>query len=123
MYKFQNFLEEIDNIDYREVVEKILRHIKEKFPQLEEVIKWNQPIFTDHGTFIIGISIAKGHISIAPESQAIKHFENQIKEAGYSNTKGLFRIKWTDKIDFNLINKIIEYKIEDKKDMNKFWRE
>ena len=40
----------------------------EKFPQLKEENKWNQPMFNDHGTFIIGFSIAKGHIAVAPEA-------------------------------------------------------
>lgn len=122
MKNFQTFLDKIDDIDKEEMVKRILIHIKENFPQLKEEIKWNQPMFTDHGTFIIGISIAKGHISISPESEAITYFENEINKAGYSYTKGLFRIKWTEKIDFDLIDKITSYNIESKKDMKKFWR-
>ncbi|WP_373000714.1 iron chaperone [Lutispora sp.] len=85
-------------------------------------IKWNQPMFTDHGTFIIAFSIAKGHISVAPEAVVIKQFEKEIEEAGYSHTKELFRIKWTDKVDYDSLRKIVAYNIESKKDMVKFWR-
>jgi uncharacterized protein YdhG (YjbR/CyaY superfamily) len=38
---------------------------------LKEEIKWNQPMFSDHGTFIIGFSIAKEHIAVAPEAVVI----------------------------------------------------
>lgn len=122
MKDFQMYLYNIANLDKRERMEDILNYVKKKFPQLKEEIKWNEPMFSDHGTFIIGFSIAKGHIAVAPEPVVISLFEKEIEKAGYSHTQGLFRIKWTDKIDFNLLDKMIAYNIEDKKDMTKFWR-
>ncbi len=122
MNTFESFLAGIGEASQRRKMEEILNHIKEKFPQLKKEIKWSQPMFTDHETFIIGFSIAKGHIAIAPEPVVIKQFEYEIKRAGYSYTKNLFRIKWTDQVDYNLIDKIISYNIHDKKDMSKFWR-
>lgn len=120
--RIQRFFDSIDELEKRERMEDILNHIKEKFPQLKEEIKWNQPMFSDHGTFIIGFSIAKGHIAVAPEAKVISLFEKEIKEAGYSHTQGLFRIKWTEQVDLDLIDKMVEYNIEDKIDMKKFWR-
>ena len=107
MYEFQKFLDEIENLDHRSKMEKILRHIAEKFPGLKREIKWNQPMFTDHGTFIIAFSVAKNHLAVAPELEALNHFDERIKQAGYQRSKMLFRIKWTDEIDFNLLDKII----------------
>ena len=120
--RIQRFFDSIDELEKRERMEDILNHIKEKFPQLKEEIKWNQPMFSDHGTFIIGFSIAKGHIAVAPEAKVISLFEKEIKEASYSHTQGLFRIKWTEQVDLDLIDKMVEYNIEDKIDMKKFWR-
>ncbi len=122
MKDFQMFLESIDELDKKERMEGILKYIKENFPQLKEEIKWNQPMFSDHGTFIIGFSIAKDHIAVAPEPVVISLFRKEIEEAGYSCTQGLFRIKWIDKVDFKLLGKIVAYNIEDKRDMTKFWR-
>lgn len=122
MEEFKDFLDEIEDLEKRKRLEDILNHIKEKFPQLIAEIKWNQPMFSDHGTFIIAFSIAKGHIAVAPEAKAISVFEKEIKEAGYSCTSNLFRIKWTDQVDYNLIDKIVQYNIEDKKGMTRFWR-
>lgn len=48
--------------------------------------------------------------------------KKEIEQAGYSQTKMLFRIKWTDEVDYNLLRKIAAYNIEDKKGMTKFWR-
>lgn len=122
MKDFSDFLKGIDEPDKRERMGTILNHIKEKFPQLNEEIKWSKPMFSDHGTFIIGFSISKGHIAVAPEAVVIRLFEKELEEAGYSHTQGLFRIKWTDEVDLDLIDKIIEFNIEDKKDMTKYWR-
>jgi uncharacterized protein YdhG (YjbR/CyaY superfamily) len=122
MKDFQMFLDSIGELEKRERLAGILNNIKEKFPQLKEEIKWNQPMFSDHGTFIIGFSIAKDHIAVAPEAAVISLFEKEIEEAGYSHTQGLFRIKWTDHVDFDLLYKVVAYNIEDKKDMTKFWR-
>lgn len=116
------FLNNIADLGKRERMEDILNYVKKKFPQLKEEIKWNQPMFSDHETFIIGFSVAKGHIAVAPEPAVISLFEKEIEKAGYSYTQGLFRIKWTDTVDFNLLDKMVTYNIEDKKDMTKFWR-
>ena len=50
-------------------------------------------MFTDHGTFIIGFSIAKNHLAVAPESAGINHFSDEIVQAGYDHTKQLVRIR------------------------------
>lgn len=122
MKDFQMFLDSMHEPDKRERMENILKYVKEKFPQLKEEIKWNQPMFSDHGTFIIGFSVAKGHIAVAPEAVVISLFEKEIEEAGYSHTQNMLRIKWTDKLDFDLLDKIIAYNIENKKGMTSFWR-
>lgn len=103
-------------------MESILSFVAKTFPQLKREIKWNQPMFTDHGTFIIAFSMAKPHISVAPESVTVRHFEEEIKQAGYSYTRELFRIKWSDNVDYPLLRKIVAYNIEEKKDTSRFWR-
>lgn len=122
MKDFQGFLDGMHEPDKRERMASILKSVKEKFPHLKEEIKWNQPIFSDHGTFIIGLSVAKGHIAVAPEAVVIDLFIEKIERAGYSHTQELFRIKWTDQVDFDLLHEIVAYNIESKKDMTSFWR-
>lgn len=122
MKDFREFLDNIDGQDKRKRMEGILEDIKKTFPHLKEEIKWKQPMFTDHGTFIIAFSIAKGHIAVAPEASVIKEFAQEIEEAGYSYTRELFRIKWTDEVDFGLLHKLVEHNIEDKKETTSFWR-
>ena len=122
MKNFVDFLNTMEDREKRARMEDILQHITNKFPELKREIKWNQPMFTDHNTFIIAFSVAKNHISISPETKALDHFDEQIKQAGYERTKMLFKIKWTDKINFDLLDAMIDYNIKEKKNMTRFWR-
>ncbi|MFZ2532448.1 MAG: hypothetical protein WAX01_08880 [Streptococcus suis] len=49
-------------------------------------------MFIMNGTFIIGFSVAKNHISIAPEAVTMAIFTNDIKAANYEATNNLFKI-------------------------------
>ncbi|MBS4202345.1 iron chaperone [Bacillus sp. FJAT-49732] len=119
---FAKYLAGIDNLDHRDRTNEILAWIANKFPKLEPQIKWNTPMFTDHGTFIIGFSTAKHHLSISPEEVGIERFADDITKAGYSATKGLFRIPWNDPVDYELLEKMIEFNIQDKAEYTNFWR-
>lgn len=119
---FEDFLNKIDDLDNRGRTRKVLAWVRETYPNLSPRIAWNQPMFTDHGTFIIGFSIAKKHLAVAPESVAIRRFSSQIIEAGYSHTKELIRIPWDMEVNYSLLAKLIEFNIEDKTDCTSFWR-
>ena len=122
MEVFSNYIEGIDHPDHRMKFEEILAWVAEKFPDLEPQIKWNTPMFSHHGTFIIGMDVAKKHMSFAPEEVTMAHFADDIAQAGYSATKGLFRIKWNDPVNYELLEKIIAFNIQDKADCTTFWR-
>jgi uncharacterized protein YdhG (YjbR/CyaY superfamily) len=79
-------------------------------------------MFTDHGTFIIGFSVAKNHMAVAPERAGIEKFADQITRAGYDHTKEIFRIPWKSPLDFALLEKMIAFTISEKKDYTTFWR-
>ncbi len=122
MSEHKQFVEKIEVPEHRERVREVLNFIKEEFPQLKEEYKWSQPMFSDHGTFIIGFSVAKGHMAVTPEFDGIIHFADRIDQAKYSRTDMIFRIKWSDDVDYDLLRDIVEFKIEDKKDYDRFWR-
>ncbi|QKE72737.1 iron chaperone [Arthrobacter citreus] len=122
MEVFAKYLAGIDNPDHRERTTEVLEWIAGKFPNLESQIKWNTPMFSDHGTFIIGLSTSKQHMSVSPEEEGILHFANDISKAGYSATKGLFRIPWKDAVNYELLEKMIEFNIQEKAGLTTFWR-
>ncbi|MFP7255853.1 iron chaperone [Terribacillus goriensis] len=122
MHVFAEYLAKIDNPQHRERTEEVLKWVAEKYPNMEQKIAWNQPMFTDHGTFIIGFSIAKQHLAVAPEKAGIDHFSDDIIQAGYDHTKQLVRIKWDAPVNYSLLERMIEFNITDKADCTTFWR-
>ncbi|PIC64109.1 iron chaperone [Sporosarcina sp. P13] len=122
MEVFSTYVAGIDNPDHRDRIEEVLKWVANEFPNLEPVIKWNTPMFANQGTFIIGFSTAKHHMSVSPELAGITHFADDIADAGYSATKGLFRIKWNEPVNYELIKKMIEFTIQDKIECKTFWR-
>ncbi len=119
---FEEFLERIDNPQHRGRTEEVLAWVTKKFPYLVPKIAWNQPMFTDHGTFIIGFSVAKRHLAVAPEQAGIHRFVDEIEQAGYDHTKELICITWDRPVDFSLLEKMIEFNIRDKANCTTFWR-
>ncbi|KZS49196.1 iron chaperone [Paenibacillus glucanolyticus] len=122
MEVFADYLKGIDNPDHRARMEEIFAWIVGKFPNLKPKIAWNQPMFTDHDTFIIGFSASKQHMAVAPEKAGIVRFSEDIVQAGYDHTKELVRIRWDGPVDYSLLEKMIEYNLEDKADCSTFWR-
>lgn len=122
MEAFDEFLAGIDDPLHRERTEEVFTWIKNKYPQLKTEVKWNQPMFTDHGTFIIGFSVSKKHLAVAPESVTISFVEDDIVKAGYDYTKLLIRIPWNRPIEYSLLEKMIEFNIWDKANCSTFWR-
>ncbi len=119
---FQDYLEKIETPDHRARTREILVWVGEAFPQLQPKIAWNQPMFTDHGTFILGFSVSKKHVAIAPERAGILRFSADILHDGYDLGKQLFRIRWEQPVDYRLLREIIAFNIAEKADCNTFWR-
>ncbi|MGY3481850.1 iron chaperone [Staphylococcus cohnii] len=122
MTEFNDFLQSLENDKQTATMEAIFNWISETFPELETTVKWNQPMYTHHDTFIIAFSKSKQHFSVAPEAKGMAEFTEQIEAAGYSQTNNLFRIKWTQDVNYALLKSIIQFNIEDKADCTTFWR-
>lgn len=122
METFVEYLARIDNPQNRARMEEILGWVMNRFPNLMPKIAWNQPMFTDHDTYIIGFSVSKQHIAVAPERAGILQFTDDIIEAGYDHTKELVRIPWSGLVDYSLLEKMIEFNILDKAECSTFWR-
>ncbi|MFC3420388.1 iron chaperone [Salinicoccus hispanicus] len=122
MVLFQEFLDKMDDMEHREKLEEVLMWIQQSYPGLGTVIKWNQPMFTEHGTFIIAFSVSKKHFTIAPETAGINHHKGDIEAAGYDYTENIIRVPWDKPVDYGLLEKLIGFNIEDKADCTTFWR-
>ncbi|PBB06193.1 MULTISPECIES: iron chaperone [Salimicrobium] len=122
METFEKYLETLTAPEARVRMEEVLTWMREEFPQLNERIAWNQPMFTDHGTYIIGFSASKKHMAVSPEKEGITHFSKEIEDAGYRHTKMLLQIPWAKPVDYKLLKRMISYNIAEKKNCTSFWR-
>lgn len=122
MEVFKEYLARIDHPQHRARVEAVLNWVMQTFPNLAPRVAWNQPMFTDHGTFIIGFSMAKHHMAVAPEQAGILRFSGEIVQAGYTHSKELVRIPWDGPVDFSLLERIIAFNMSDKAACKTFWR-
>lgn len=103
-------------------IQKIFDWISETYPQLKQEVKWNQPMYTHEGTYIIAFSLSKAHMSVSPEFKGMEEFHDKIEAAGYSQAKMLFRIKYTEEVNYDLLSEMIEFNIKDKAGSTTFWR-
>ena len=118
----EKYLQTVEGEKQRLQMRKVLDWISNTFPSLEYKTLWKQPMFLDHGTFIIGFSAAGKHLAVSPEAKGIQQFAKEIENAGYTHSKNLFRIGWDEPIDFELLEKIISYNRMDKAECTNFWR-
>jgi len=116
------FLNSIPDPEHRDKFAALMRWIQTEFPELNLRIAWNQPMFTAHGTFIIGFSVAKNHISASVEDFGLDHFRDTITQAGYTTTKRLFQMQWDQPWSHDLLSQLIAFNLTDKQNITSFWR-
>lgn len=116
------FLETVPEGPKRERMVEVLDWVETTYPELEKRIAWSTPMFTHHGTFIVGFSAAKMHMSISLEKATMDHFEEYMKERGTDRTAMLARQPWSKPFDYELLAAFIGYQIESKKNTTSFWR-
>ena len=74
-----------------------------------------------HPRWLLSFSASTNHFSVAPERKILDEFRDRLDEAGYSHSKALFRVQWTDEINYALFEDLIERSIEFKKGFKTFW--
>ena len=85
------FLATIHDADNRARMVEVLDWVAQHYPELELRIAWNQPMFTHHGTYIIGFSAASKHMAMAPERATMIRFEPVMRDRGTDFGKMLAR--------------------------------
>ena len=116
------YLETIPNDDNRARMVDVLVWVGLTYPELELRIAWNQPIFTHHGTYIIGFSAASKHMAMAPERATMIRFEQVMRERGTDFGK-MFACQPRNKpFDYELLDAFVQHQLEEKQDIASFWR-
>ena len=116
------YLATIPNDDNRARMVEVLDWVAQHYPELELRIAWNQPMFTHHGTYIIGFSAASKHTAMAPERATMIRFEPVMRERGTDFGKMFARQPWNKPFDYELLDAFIQHQLAVKQDITSFWR-
>ena len=76
--------------------------ITEKFPELETVIAWNQPMLRVDGKYVFGVFVAKDHITMAPMSNSVLE-EFRPRLSAYDMNKKTIKVPSDWKVDKKLL--------------------
>ena len=116
------FLATIPNDDNRAQILDVLVWVGLTYPEMELRIAWNQPMFTHHGTYIIGFSAASKHMAMAPERATMIRFEPIMRERGTDFGEMFARQPWNKPFDYELLDAFIQHQLAEKQDITSFWR-
>lgn len=121
MEQILEYIQRIDDPDNRLIFGDFINWLMTDFPELKPEYKWNQPMFTHHGTFIIGFSVATKHFTVAPEIRTFEHFLPQIKDLKLKHGKKTFQLQFGQDIPYDLPRALINYTLADKQNVTSFW--
>jgi uncharacterized protein YdhG (YjbR/CyaY superfamily) len=96
----------------QKTVKAIFKAIKTKYPKLEEVIAWNQPMLKLGDDYIFGVNILKNHILIAPHDgrQILKDLAPKLAEYDVQLKTVRVPVDW--KVDAKLLNDMVAARIK-----------
>ena len=104
--KPKDFFDSIDPLAAK-TAKKIFREIRGKYPQLELVVAWNQPMLRSEKGYVFGLSVAKKHILLAPWSvQVLDKFRPRLKD--YVVNKKTFAVPLDWKVDSALLQAMVK---------------
>lgn len=111
--RHSNFSEYLKSLNPQQAktVRKIFRVIKAKYPKLEFVIAWNQPMLKSGDEYIFGVSAAKQHLLMAPwRSEILDSLKKEL--SAYKVNKKTIRIPNDWEVDEELLIKLIRMSIK-----------
>ncbi len=96
--KFEKPKDFFDSLDPKaaKTARKIFKAIQSKYPKLELVIAWNQPMLKLDKDYIFGLSVAKRHILLAPWSTTVlRKFEPKLSDYQVNKKTFAVPIDWS----------------------------
>jgi len=100
----------------QEILEEIRQAIREAAPDAEETISYQMPAFRLNG-ILVYFAAFKNHIGFYPTSSGVAAFKAELSQ--YEVSKGTIRFPLGQPVPFNLIKKIVKYRVEENLDRKK----
>ena len=94
--------------EVQEILNKIRTIIKNAAPGAAETIKYRMPTFTLNGN-LVHFAAYKKHIGFYPVPSGIEQFKQELAE--YEGGKGSVQFPLDKPIPFDLIRKIVEFRV------------
>jgi uncharacterized protein YdhG (YjbR/CyaY superfamily) len=94
------------------ILEKIRQTIKEAAPEATETISYQMPTFRLNGN-LVHFAAFKNHIGFYPTPSGITKFKKELDK--YKNAKGSVQFPIDKEIPYELIKKIVEFRIIENK--------
>jgi uncharacterized protein YdhG (YjbR/CyaY superfamily) len=107
-----DYFKSIDPIQAK-TLRKVFRVLKSKFPELELVTAWNQPMLRKGTHYVFGASVAKNHILIAPfDTAVLKKMAAQLKDYKVNKKTVAVPNDWSvdEKILVNMVKNVLSQK-------------
>jgi len=104
------------NIDPKQAkkVREIFKVITGKFPELELVIAWNQPMHKSGKEYVFGASVATHHILIAPWGDVLKTFAPKFEKLeGVRVNKKTIAIPNDWEVDVKLLQSMVAARLKE----------
>ncbi len=100
-HSLSEYLEPFDETQ-KQTVLRVFKAISDKYPKLEPVIAWNQPMLKQDGQYIFGLAVCKNHILIHPLSvEVLEDFKPRLTD--YVVNKRTFKVPSDWKVDAKLL--------------------
>ena len=112
--RFKNPKEFFTSIDpvAAKTAQEIFAAITTKYPDLELVIAWNQPMLRLDTQYVIGLSVAKNHITLNPfSSDVLESFTDKLSK--YVVNKHTFQVPIDWKVDAVLLRALANARLKE----------
>lgn len=115
MQEYKNIDEYIDSFpkETQIILMKLRKLISDLAPDAEEAIVYAIPTFKLNGKNLVHFGGYEKHIGFYPTPSAIAAFEKEL--SGYKGAKGSVQFPLDEPIPYDLIKKMVEYRIKQSK--------
>jgi uncharacterized protein YdhG (YjbR/CyaY superfamily) len=100
----------------KKILQAVRNTIQKSAPQAEELISYNMPAFKLHGMLVFYAAYEK-HIGFYPTASGIQAFKKEISR--YKNAKGSVQFPINEPMPFDLISKIVKFKVKENQEKEK----